>query len=171
MSSCLPSTLAPIFPPYIPPRCAASPPSLYPFPVPRRRCTSWMLHHLAAAFRRSSGTHAAFRAAFCKIFFQAREAFRLFRAVLPSSFVPALWLTRRRICTPLHAKETGLFAKLRAVSILLRINILYTQKKFRFLRKKTCKKLAYIKNTYYLCTRKITTTLLTRSLNLLYIYI
>ena len=44
-------------------------------------------------------------------------------------------------------------------------------KKVSLFTKKTCKKLAYIKNTYYLCKRKITTTLLTRSLNLLYIYI
>ena len=127
--------------PLYPPRCAASPPSLYPFPVPRRRCTLWMLHRLADAFRGSPGTPAAHRAAICKFFFRAREVFRLFRAVLPSSSVPALWLTRRRICTPLHTKKTGLFAKLCAVSILLRISILYTQKKFRFLQKNLQKSL------------------------------
>ena len=171
MPSCLPSTLAPIFPPLSPHGAQPRPLPYIPSPCLAAVVRSGCHTTRRLAFRRSSGTHAAFRAAFCKIFFRAREAFRLFRAVLPSSFVPALWLTRRRVCTPLHAKETGLFAKLRAVSILLRINILYTQKKFRFLQKKTCKKLAYIKNTYYLCKRKITTTLLTRSLNLLYIYI
>lgn len=122
-------------------------------------------------FRRSPGTPPPIRAAFCKIFFQAREAFRLFRAVLPPSFVSALCLTRRRICTPLHANKTGLFAKLRAVSIPLRINILHIQKKFRFLRKKLAKKLAGFKKSHYLCTRKIDIKHLTRSLSLLYIYI
>ena len=121
--------------------------SLSPFPLSLPRaspplcaldaapCTSSPL-----AFRRSSGTPPPFRAAFCKIFFQAREAFRLFCAVLPSFSVSALWLTRRRICTPLHAKKIGLFAKLCAVSILLRFNVLHTQKKFRFLRKKNLQK-------------------------------
>lgn len=117
--------------PYIPSPCLAA--------VVRPGCSA--VHHSPLAFRRSSGTPAALRAAICKIFFQAREAFRLFCAVLPSFSVPALWLTRRRICTPLHAKETGLFAKLRVVSILLRINILHTQKKFHFLRKKLAKSL------------------------------
>ena len=52
------------------------------------------------------------------------------------------------------------------------VSTFYTlKKKFRFLQKKLAKKLAYIKNTYYLCTRKITTTLLTHSLNLLYILV
>nr|DAT35661.1 MAG TPA: hypothetical protein [Caudoviricetes sp.] len=60
----------------------------------------------------------------------------------------------------LHAvtrKENGLFAKLRAVSILLRINVLHTQKKVSLFTKKLAKKLARFKNTYYLCKRKITT--------------
>lgn len=41
--------------------------------------------------------------------------------------------------------------------ILLRINILHTQKKVSLFTKKLAKKLASFKNTYYLCTRKITT--------------
>ncbi len=81
-------------PPYIPPRCAASPPSLYPFPraslFRRGVLRSGCCHSSPLAFRRSSGTPAALCAAVCKIFFQACEVFRLFRAVLPSSFVPAL---------------------------------------------------------------------------------
>ena len=139
MSSCLPLLFLPSFSPPISPHGAQPRPPYIPSPVPRRRCAFWMLPPYRC-FRRSPGTPPPIRAAFCKIFFQAREAFRLFRAVLPPSFVSALCLTRRRICTPLHANKTGLFAKLRAVSILLRINILHIQKKFRFLRKKTCKK-------------------------------
>ena len=37
------------------------------------------------------------------------------------------------------------------------VSTFYTLKKSFAFTKKTCKKLAYIKNTYYLCTRKITT--------------
>ena len=93
-SSCLPACLPllllspppPISPHGAQPRPLPYVPSPYLAAVVRSGCHTTR----RLAFRRSSGTHAALRAAFCKIFFQAREAFRLFRAVLPSSFVPAL---------------------------------------------------------------------------------
>ena len=134
--------------PYIPHGAQPRPLPYIPSPTPRRRCAPWMLHRSPLLSVDHQARPPPFRAAVCKILFQAREVFRLFCAVLPPYSAPALWLTRRRVCTSSHAKKTGLFTKLCAVSILLRINILHTQKKVSLFTKKTCKKLARFKYYY-----------------------
>lgn len=87
--SCLLSP--PLYPPTV---RSLAPLPFIPSPVPRSFVVVCCALDAATLRRSLSVDHKArpppFRAAICKIFFQACEAFRLFRAVLPSYFVPAL---------------------------------------------------------------------------------
>lgn len=71
-----------------------------------------------------------------------------------------------------HTQRKQAYLQSCAPYLLPSISIFYTLKKISLFLKKTCKKLARLKKTYYLCTRKIKTKYLTNSsLRSLYIYV
>ena len=156
MPSCLPSTLAPI--PPISPHGAQ--PRPFPLSLPRASPPLYALD-------------ATPLAASLSVDHQARPPPSVLPSVKFSSgrarrsgyFVP---FCRPITCLPyvLHAAVSArrytqrkqAYSQSCAPYLPASVSTFYTlKKKFRFLQKKLAKKLAYIKNTYYLCTRKITT--------------
>lgn len=153
---------------------------LRPFSFPRLAslplCVSalWMLHRAPLAAPLSVDHQARPP---LSVLLPAKFSFRL-RGAAPY-FVPfcrpfpcRAYSLHAAVSARRHTRRKQAYLRNVAPYLITSVTTFYThKKKFAFIQKKVCEKLARFKNSYYLCKRKITTKYLTRSLDLLYIYI